>query len=70
MSLIVPHIQDTVHYWGTLRILVKSIRVSAFRTFGNPRSGGHLCRGLITALSNSCSRARLVVGALQITFFS
>jgi hypothetical protein len=27
MSLIVPNIADTVHYWGTLRILVKSIRV-------------------------------------------
>jgi hypothetical protein len=27
MSLIVPTIADTVHYWGTLRILVKSISV-------------------------------------------
>ena len=27
MSLIVPNIADTVHYWGILRILVKSIRV-------------------------------------------
>ncbi len=27
MSLIVTNIADTVHYWGTLRILVKSIRV-------------------------------------------